>query len=88
LDGLPDGYETRLGRMFHEGHELSIGEWQRVALARSFFRDAPLMRMADRIYVLEDGEVVQSGTHEELMTAGGLYADLFGLQAASYSGMA
>ena len=44
------------------------------------------VRMADRIYVLKDGEVVQSGTHDELMAAGGLYAELFGLQAASYAG--
>ena len=124
FDGLPDGYETILGNLFEQGHELSIGQWQRVALARSFFRDAPLVimdeptasldaraeyelfetmrglfseravllishrfssvRMADRIYVLSDGEVVQSGTHDELMAAGGLYAELFGLQAASY----
>ena len=110
--------------MFHEGHELSVGQWQKVALARAFFRDAPLVimdeptasldaraeyelfetmrerfedravllishrfssvRMADRIYVLEGGVVVQSGTHDELMAAGGLYGELFGLQAASY----
>jgi ATP-binding cassette, subfamily B, bacterial len=126
LQGLPDGYETRLGRMFHEGHELSIGQWQRVALARSFFRDAPLVimdeptasldaraeyelfeimrelfrdravllishrfssvRMADRIYVLDAGRVVQTGTHDDLLAAGGLYSELFGLQAAGYSG--
>ena len=126
LQGLPEGYETRLGRMFHEGHELSIGQWQRVALARSFFRDAPLVimdeptasldaraeyelfeimrelfrdravllishrfssvRMADRIYVLEAGRVVQAGTHDELLADGGLYSELFGLQAAGYSG--
>ena len=43
------------------------------------------VRMADRIYVLDVGRVVQSGTHEELLAAGGLYAELFGLQAATYS---
>ena len=35
---LPRGYETRLGRQFYGGHELSIGQWQRLALARAFFR--------------------------------------------------
>jgi ATP-binding cassette subfamily B protein len=38
LDGLPDGYDTRLGRQFQDGHDLSIGQWQRLALARAFFR--------------------------------------------------
>ena len=124
LTALPHGYDTRLGRRFLHGHELSIGQWQRVALARVFFRDAPLVimdeptasldarsehelfktmrglfhdravllishrfssvRMADRIYVLRDGAVVEFGTHDELIASGGLYAELFGLQAASY----
>jgi ATP-binding cassette subfamily B protein len=35
---LPEGYETRLGRQFYGGHELSVGQWQRLALARAFFR--------------------------------------------------
>jgi ATP-binding cassette, subfamily B, bacterial len=43
LDGLPDGYETMLGREFTGGYDLSIGQWQRVALARAFFRDAPFV---------------------------------------------
>jgi ATP-binding cassette subfamily B protein len=38
LEGLPQGYETRLGRQFYGAHELSIGQWQRLALARAFFR--------------------------------------------------
>ncbi|HEV2724302.1 MAG TPA: ABC transporter ATP-binding protein [Thermoleophilaceae bacterium] len=124
LEALPQGYETMLGRLFETGHELSIGQWQKVALARAFVRDAPLVimdeptasldaraeysvfetmrelfrdravllishrfssvRMADRIYVLDDGRGVQSGSHDELIAAGGLYAELFGLQAASY----
>ena len=40
---LPAGYETALGTWFAGGTELSVGEWQRVALARSFFRQAPLI---------------------------------------------
>ena len=126
LAGLPEGYETMLGREFSGGYDLSIGQWQRVALARAFFRDAPLVildeptaaldaraesrlferlgellegrsvllishrfssvRSADRIYVLEHGRVVEQGSHDELMAAGGRYAELFTLQARAYLG--
>ena len=125
IAALPDGYDTRLGRRFHRGHDLSIGQWQRLALARAFFRDAPLVimdeptasldaraeselfdtmrrlfhdravllishrfssvRMADRIYVLRDGTIAECGTHDELIEAGGHYAELFSLQAAAYT---
>jgi ABC-type multidrug transport system fused ATPase/permease subunit len=43
LAGLPEAYETMLGREFAGGYDLSIGQWQRVALARAFFRDAPFV---------------------------------------------
>jgi ATP-binding cassette subfamily B protein len=43
ISGLPQGYETHLGKWFVKGHELSTGEWQRIALARAFVRRAPLM---------------------------------------------
>ena len=42
------------------------------------------VRMADRIYVVEDGRILESGSHEELLLQGGRYAHLFGLQAAPY----
>ena len=42
------------------------------------------VRMADRIVVLQGGAVVEAGTHEELLARGGLYAELFSLQAAGY----
>ena len=124
LAGLPEGYDTMLGRQFDGGHELSIGQWQRVALARAFFRTAPLLildeptaaldpraehelfermralasgrtvllishrfssvRSADRIFVLRQGRLVEQGSHAELVAAGGLYAELFGLQASAY----
>lgn len=40
---LPGGYETILGRWFSEGAELSVGEWQRIALARALVRDSPII---------------------------------------------
>jgi len=124
IDDLPMGYRTPLSRMFAGGQDLSGGQWQRIALARAFYRDAPLVildepsaaldpraefelfaslrdvlagrtalfishrfstaRTADRIYVLDEGRVVETGSHDELMAADGQYADLFRLQAAAY----
>jgi ATP-binding cassette subfamily B protein len=121
---LPAGDNIVLGPAFVDGTDLPTGQWQRVALARTFFRDAPLVildeptaaldakaehelfgrigelfadrsvllishrfstvRSADRIYVLNEGCVVESGTHEELVAAGGTYAELFALQASPY----
>jgi ATP-binding cassette subfamily B protein len=43
IEDLPDGYQTMLGRWFHGGHELSLGQWQRIALARAFMRDAEIL---------------------------------------------
>jgi len=124
LAGLPSGYDTLLSRAFLGGSDLSVGQWQRVAVARALFRDAPLVildeptaaldakaehelfergrelfedravllishrfssvRWADRIYVLSEGAVVESGDHRSLMEAGGLYAELFELQAGAF----
>lgn len=121
---LPAGYETLLGPEFLGGIDLSTGQWQRMALARAFFRNAPLVildeptssldakaehdlferirsllkgrtvllishrfssvRTADRIYVLHEGQVVEDGTHHELMATGGHYSEMFGLQAEAY----
>ncbi len=121
---LPGGYDTTLGRWFDEGYQLSGGEWQKVALARGFMRDAEVLildeptasldaraeaeifarmqaltegkmalfishrfstvRLADRILVLEDGAIKEDGTHQNLLALGGIYAELFNLQAAAY----
>jgi ATP-binding cassette subfamily B protein len=124
LPRLPAGYGQMLGRRFEGGVDLSGGEWQKVALARAWMRDAHLLildeptaaldaraeyevfvrfselvagrmavlishrfstvRMADRILVLTGGRLVEEGSHEELVGAGGLYAELFQMQAAGY----
>ncbi|HET6579593.1 MAG TPA: ABC transporter ATP-binding protein [Gemmatimonadales bacterium] len=121
---LTGRYDQMLGRRFENGVDLSGGEWQKVALARAYMRDAQLLildeptaaldaraeyevflrfseltagrmavlishrfstvRMADRILVLQGGELVEQGTHEALVLQGGLYAELFQLQAAGY----
>jgi ATP-binding cassette subfamily B protein len=124
ISGLPHGYETILGKWFENGEDLSIGEWQKVALARAFLRDAQIIvldeptsamdakaeyevfkkfrqlaegraailishrlstvRMADCIYVLKHGKIVERGTHDELVRRGGTYATLFETQAQPY----
>jgi ATP-binding cassette subfamily B protein len=121
---LPGRYGQMLGKRFEGGVDLSGGEWQKVALARAYMRDAQLLildeptaaldaraeyevflrfaeltqgrmavlishrfstvRMAERILVLRGGELVEQGTHEALVGQGGLYAELFQLQAAGY----
>ncbi|UOE21776.1 ATP-binding cassette domain-containing protein [Thermobifida halotolerans] len=123
---LGHGWDTLLDRRFAAGQELSGGQWQRLAAARGFYRDAPLLicdeptaaldaraehrlfasiheharrtgsavvlithrlasvRMADRVYVLDQGRVVEHGTHDQLMRDQGLYAELYSLQASAY----
>lgn len=121
---MPLGYETTLGRWFENGVELSIGEWQKIALARAFARDSQVIvldeptssldpeaefrvfeqmrgllkgrsgvlishrfsavRSADRIYVFDAGQVIEQGTHAELLAAGGKYARMFESQAQFY----
>jgi ATP-binding cassette subfamily B protein len=124
IEELSNGYETILGRWFKEGVQLSGGEWQKVALARAFMRDAQILildeptsaldpqseyevfkrfrlltegktalfishrfstvRLADRIIVIENGCMLECGSHQELMDLDGRYAELFSLQAEAY----
>lgn len=114
---FPEGYETMMGRLFEDGHEVSIGQWQKLAIARALYNPARLIILdeatsaldalaereffqafrdrigdraalvishrvsavehADYIYVLSNGVVAQSGTHEELLRMRGDYALLF-----------
>jgi ATP-binding cassette subfamily B protein len=124
VNKLPGGYDQMLGKRFKDGVELSGGEWQKIALARAYLRDAEILildeptaaldaraeyevfqrfaeltqgkaavlishrfstvRMADRILVLEKGEILEIGSHTELLAREGRYAELFNLQAMGY----
>lgn len=121
---LKKGYDQQLGKRFAKGQELSGGQWQKVALARAYMKDAKVMildeptsaldakaesdvferfigltedktsiiishrfstvRQANKILVLDQGRVLEMGTHEDLMANKSLYADLFKLQAEGY----
>lgn len=121
---LPQGYDTIMSRMLAEGEELSIGQWQKLALARAYVRRSELIildeptsaldaaaeyafferfremaqgrsaliishrfstvRMADRVFVLDRGHVVERGTHDSLVALNGLYANLYRQQASYY----
>lgn len=124
VEELPDKYEQVLGKRFKNGVELSGGQWQKIALARAYMREAQLLildeptaaldaraehevflrfselieektavlishrfstvRMADRILFLENGQLLELGSHEELLALNGKYAELFNLQAQGY----
>lgn len=127
IERLPSGYDTMLGRWFKdvkESTQLSGGEWQKIALARAFMRDARILvldeptssldaqaeyeifthfrtltrgktavfishrfstvRLADLIFVIENGALIESGSHQELIALDGRYASLFNLQAEAY----
>jgi ATP-binding cassette subfamily B protein len=124
ISRLSQGYDHRLGIIFEGSAQLSIGEWQKVALARAFVGDAQILvldeptssmdaqaeydifekfrevihgktailishrlstvQMADRIYVLEHGRIVESGSHAELIERAGRYAELYTMQAQNY----
>jgi ATP-binding cassette subfamily B protein len=117
---LPNGYDTLLGRWVSDGVELSVGEWQRIALARAFLRPAPILLLdeptsamdswaeadwlerlrelaagrtaiivthrfttamrADLIHVMENGRIVESGSHADLVARGGRYAQSWSSQ--------
>jgi len=125
LNNLPKGYDNVIGPLFDESRDLSWGEWQKIALARALYREAPVLildepsssldadteyevfsrfreivrgrtaiiithrftnvTLADRIIVLEDGSVVESGSHEELMQKHGKYRKMYRKQSSRFA---
>ena len=65
--------------MFQQFRELTVDKIA-VLISHRF----STVRMADRIFVIEDGHISEAGTHADLLTLGGTYARLFTLQAESY----
>lgn len=124
IQTLPEGMDTLLGPVFEGGQELSVGQWQKLALARSFMRDSSIIvldeptasmdpmaeaelfkrfaelaegrmtllishrpgscRMADHILVMKHGQLVEQGSHEELMQLQGEYYRMFETQSVAY----
>ena len=124
VEGLPKGYDTHLGKVLEDGVDLSGGEWQRVALARTLMREKAVKildeptasldpiqesnlyksygkiakhsttlfishrlgstKLADEILLIDDGKVLSSGSHEELMQKPGLYREMFCAQKEWY----
>ena len=124
IEALEEGYQTRIGSWFERGTDLSGGQWQKIALARAFFRQSDILvldeptsildaraeydifqrfleltagkttilvshrfstvRMADTIYVFQQGRIAERGSHRELMAQDGLYAELFNMQAEGF----
>lgn len=117
IESLPLGYENILGNLFKNGEELSIGQWQKIAIAKAFYRNAPILLMdepmsaldpetelqilkklkelsenkttlivshrfstiqwVDCIYVMDNGTIVESGSHNQLMALKGKYCSLY-----------
>jgi len=70
IESLPEGYETMLGRWFHGGHELSLGQWQRIALARAFMRDAEILVLDEPTASLDAQTEYEIFRHFQELTEG------------------
>jgi ATP-binding cassette, subfamily B, bacterial len=70
VESLPDGYQTMLGRWFHGGHELSVGQWQKIALARAFMRDAEILVLDEPTASLDAETEYEIFRHFQELTLG------------------
>jgi ATP-binding cassette, subfamily B, bacterial len=70
IENLPEGYQTMLGRWFHGGHELSIGQWQRIALARAFMRDSEILVLDEPTASLDAQTEYEIFRHFQELTEG------------------
>ncbi|MCX6204710.1 MAG: ABC transporter ATP-binding protein [Bacteroidetes bacterium] len=117
IQKLPAGYDTKMGSLFTNSKQLSGGEWQKLAIARVFYRSPSLvvldeptsaldvlaehdlfhqiktqlkqsmviiithrlynLKLADRIYVMKEGEIVESGNFADLLQNGGLFSRMY-----------
>jgi ATP-binding cassette subfamily B protein len=70
VESLPEGYQTMLGRWFHGGHELSVGQWQKIALARAFMRDAEILVLDEPTSSLDAETEYEIFRHFQELTVG------------------
>jgi ATP-binding cassette subfamily B protein len=70
IEELPQGYDTTLGRWFRDGHELSVGQWQRIALARAFMRDAEILVLDEPTASLDAATEYEIFRHFQELTEG------------------
>ena len=124
IDALSDRMNTPLGRYTDNAQDLSGGQWQRVAIARTIVSPAPIhildeptsaadpvseselyrefeeisrgwttifishrlgsTKLADKIFLIHDGKIAESGTHEDLMRSGGMYSVMYDSQRSWY----
>lgn len=124
IDDYINGYDQVLDEKFKGGVRPSTGQWQKIAIARFFYRNSPVVifdeptasidavseaeifgqiyeffkdktviiishrfstvRNADKIYVLDEGKIAESGTHDQLMKLKGKYHNAFTIQAEGY----
>lgn len=125
IDKLPQKYKTQLQKEWTSGVDLSLGQWQKLSIARAFMADRNILildeptasldaateyeifksfnkmtegktsilishrfstvKIADEIFVIKEGEIIEKGSHEELTKNNGLYAELYGMQSECYA---